>query len=86
MGRSLGLQPPEKLNPMYSHISQIWRHRTHHGYHSIVAAVEVREAESRMAFWLFENSYAHRARDARPPEDRSSIRGCLVVMSQTLWG
>ena len=21
-----------------------------------------------------------------PPEDRSSIRGCLVVMSQTLWG
>ena len=34
MGRSLDLQP---LNPLDFHISQIWRHRIRHGYHSNVA-------------------------------------------------
>ena len=34
VGRSLDLQP---LNPLDFHISQIWRHRIHHGYHSNVA-------------------------------------------------
>ena len=34
VGRSLDLQP---LNPVGFRISQIWRHRTHHGYHSNVA-------------------------------------------------
>jgi hypothetical protein len=33
VGRSLDLQP---LNPLGFHISQIWRHRIHHGYHSNV--------------------------------------------------
>ena len=34
VGRSLDLQP---LDPLDFHISQIWRHRIHHGYHSNVA-------------------------------------------------
>ena len=38
VGRSLALQPFKEVNPLLNfHISQIWRHRTQHGYHSIIA-------------------------------------------------
>ena len=46
----------------------------------------LREAESRMALFSLETVTLTGRATRAPPEDRSSIRGCLVVMSQTLWG
>ena len=37
VGRSLDLQPLERLNPLNFHKISVWRHRTQHGFHSIVA-------------------------------------------------
>ena len=37
VGRSLDLQLLKRLNPLNFHKISVWRHRIHHGYHSIVA-------------------------------------------------
>ena len=37
VGRSLDLQPLERLNPLNFHKISVWRNRTQHGFHSIVA-------------------------------------------------
>ena len=37
VGRSLDLQPLQRLNPLHFHKISVWRHRIHHGYHSSVA-------------------------------------------------
>ena len=63
MGRSLDLQP---LNPLDFHISQIWRHRIHHGYHSNVAPCAVhRNAGRRLGFVFFGGESPPRAHPVR---------------------